>query len=267
MTPPYDEKSPASKDWSTKLSTVLLEDKLLLSPGGFGTDASGFLKREYTFKSPDWETSIDLEVAEVEGGANSYAGFNMYFLAEQPSFEYGLKDYARFARGLPTNEIRGAWVSIRQSDEEENVLADNNSKTLFTIELKLYGSDHTLLNEPMHTRCQVSFNRAILRLFSEEKTSRFLLEVLPEGAEEWVPCFETNSTAINYKVYSYITTGGVEAHRKAHYIHSVKMYDNEPDEVETPDESKEEEKPKTGDVVVVETVPRANDAVLLQLYN
>ena len=69
MTPPTT--TPARKDWSVRLSSELLQDKLLLSPGGFGTEAYGFLKGEYTFKSSDWEASIDLEVADVNGMKNS----------------------------------------------------------------------------------------------------------------------------------------------------------------------------------------------------
>ena len=32
--------------------------------------------------------------------------------------------------------------------------------------------------------------------------------------------------------YSYITTGGMKPHIKAHYIHSIKLYDNELEEEE-----------------------------------
>ena len=149
-----------------------------------------------------------------------------------PSFEYGLKDYERFAKGLPVNEILGTWISIKQTNEDKDLLHENDNKPLFTIEMKVFGPNQTLLNEPMHTRCQVNFSRAIVRILSEEKTATTLLEVLPEGADEWVPCIETNSTSINHTVYSYITTGGNGGHRKAHYINSLKFYDNETDEVE-----------------------------------
>ena len=85
----------------------------------------------------------------------------------------------------------------------------------------------------MQDRCQITFRRAILRLVSEEATNSVFLEVLPENADQWITCFESNRTALDYTIYSYFTTGGSEARRKAHYIHSIKFYDNEPDEVET----------------------------------
>ena len=79
-----------------------------------------------------------------------------------------------------------------------------------------------------------------------------MVEVLPEGALEWVPCLTTNTTALDDWVTTYITTGGPEIvklpkgvsktdfqdsdlmiiPRKTHYIHSVKFYDNEPPETE-----------------------------------
>ena len=60
---------------------------------------------------------------------------------------------------------------------------------------------------------------------------------MPEQSDDWIPCFESNRTAIDYLTYSYITTGGTQARRKAHYIHSIKFYDNEPEEIDMPDAS------------------------------
>ena len=85
LTPPLIEGNSES-DWSKYLSTEFLDDKCVLAPGGFGTEAAGILKRRYTYKSTDWEMSIDLEAAEVERGDSktSFAGFDMYFLSKMP---------------------------------------------------------------------------------------------------------------------------------------------------------------------------------------
>ena len=55
--------------------------------------------------------------------------------------------------------------------------------------------------------------------------------MLPEGGDMWIPCFKSNFTAITEKTYSYITTAGLKPNLKPHYIHSIKFYDNELEEV------------------------------------
>ena len=64
--------------------------------------------------------SIDLEAAEVEesDSSTSYAGFNMYFLSKLPEVDKK-KEYAKFAKGLPLNQMEGAIISIRQVGEED----------------------------------------------------------------------------------------------------------------------------------------------------
>ena len=54
-----------------------------------------------------------------------------------------------------------------------------------------------------------------------------MLEVKPEGSNRWIPCINTKRMSLDYTVHTYISTGGVEARRKSHYIHSLKFYDNE----------------------------------------
>ena len=54
-----------------------------------------------------------------------------------------------------------------------------------------------------------------------------MLEVKPEGSDTWIPCFDSKRMSLDYTVHTYISTGGVEARRKGHYIHSIKFYDNE----------------------------------------
>ena len=66
-----------------------------------------------------------------------------------------------------------------------------------------------------------------MRVFSEQATHTTLLEVKPEGSNQWIPCFETKLQSLDFKVHPYITTGGREGRRKAHYVHSIKFYDNE----------------------------------------
>ena len=77
----------------------------------------------------------------------------------------------------------------------------------------------------------MNFNRATVRIVSEEISETVLVEVLPYGGDDWIPCIRANYTAIVEKTYSYIATGSISPHIKAHYIHSIKFYDNEPEEV------------------------------------
>ena len=37
-----------------------------------------------------------------------------------------------------------------------------------------------------------------------------MVEVLPEGADEWIECFSYNMTSISYLTQTYITSGGPE---------------------------------------------------------
>ena len=80
----------------------------------------------------------------------------------------------------------------------------------------------------------MDFNRATVRIVSEEISDTVLVEVLPHGDDDWIPCIRANYTAIVEKTYSYIATVSMDDHInhiKAHYIHSIKFYDNEPEEV------------------------------------
>ena len=84
--------------------------------------------------------SIDLEAAEVEGGdpSASYAGFNMYFLSRMPEVDKQM-EFAKFAKGLPLNQMEGAMISIRQAaDQDKDMLKASDDQTSFNIELKLY---------------------------------------------------------------------------------------------------------------------------------
>ena len=77
----------------------------------------------------------------------------------------------------------------------------------------------------------MSFNRATVRIVSEEVSETVLVEVLPHDGDDWIPCIRANYTAIVEKTFSYIATGSILPYIKAHYIHSIKFYDNEPEEV------------------------------------
>ena len=90
----------------------------------------------------------------------------------------------------------------------------------------------------MKDRCRVGFRRAIVRVFSEEATNTTLVEVKPEGVDQWVSCIDSKSGSINHNVHTFIASGGVEPRRKAHIIHSIKFYDNE-EEMEAEKEQRE----------------------------
>ena len=104
----------------------------------------------------------------------------------------------------------GAWISVSQAEEEKNLLAGSKDKTKFIIELLAYGSDHKLITEPAQDWCSVNFDRAVLRVSSDKSTSSTVIEVRPEGADEWIPCISTNTTSIDYLTRTQITTGGTE---------------------------------------------------------
>ena len=119
---------------------------------------------------------------------------------------------------------------IEEIDEDVNLLSKSKAKS-YLLELRQYDETQELVNKPEDDSCVVTFNRATVRIVSEESSQTLLVEVLPEGGDMWIPCFRSNSTAITEKTYSYITTAGLKPHLKPHYIHSIKFYDNEPEEV------------------------------------
>ena len=94
------------------------------------------------------------------------------------------------------------------------------------------------MNRPSEDSCIVSFNRATVRIVSEASSDTVLVEILPENKDDWIPCIRANSTAIEKETHSYIATSVAQPHMIAHYIHSIKFYDNEPEEVEQPEEMK-----------------------------
>ena len=62
------------------------------------------------------------------------------------------------------------------------------------------------MNRPSEDSCVVNFNRATVRIVSEEISDTVIVEVLPYGAEDWIPCIRANYTAIVEKTFSYIAT-------------------------------------------------------------
>ena len=120
----------------------------------------------------------------------------------------------------------------------------------------MYDEKHQVTNKPLKDRCRVGFKRAILRVFSEESTNTTMIEVKPEGQDQWISCISTGVGSLNFNVHTYIASGGTEPRRKAHFIHSVKFYDNE-EEMEAEKEQKEmnelygeKEKKATGEKAV-----------------
>ena len=112
--------------------------------------------------------SIDLEAARAEHhrGQMSFAGFNIYFLAHPPK-EDMLKHYDLFGKGLISNHLEGAWISIRQFTNDPKKKDTKGEETFWTIDMKLFNDKHAIINKPMHDRCRVTFRRAIIRVVSE----------------------------------------------------------------------------------------------------
>lgn len=204
-----------------------MEDRAVLAPGGEGRQASGILKQYTKWRSTDWEVSVDLEVDDLYDNESAKGGFNLYFLHTEPDTETVKRDYAQFGKGLVTDEMEGVWIDIRQRPSKKG---EDESK--YHISLHVYNHDHILVNEPMLQSCEVYFDRATIRIMSEQATTTIMLEVLPYHTFNWIPCFEFNRAAVDYANFFYLTTAPQKKteQRKAHYIHSIHFYDNEPDD-------------------------------------
>ena len=70
------------------------------------------------------------------------------------------------------------------------------------------------------------FDRAIIRVFSEQSTDTTMIEVKRHGIDKWEPCITYKEKSLDKSYHTYIATGDTNK-RRTHFVHSVKFYDNE----------------------------------------
>ena len=90
------------------------------------------------------------------------------------------KDYKSLSMGLLTNQIEGAWISVKQAGPKKT--------QQMVIELKLFNKKHAMINNVSIDRCVVAFDRAIIRVASESSTNSTVIEVKRAGTDEWLSC-------------------------------------------------------------------------------
>ena len=65
--------------WNAQLSTIMYEDRIILSPRGFNT--MGFLQSQWTFAATHWEMSIDWSIDhDTPESANANDDVSFFFL-------------------------------------------------------------------------------------------------------------------------------------------------------------------------------------------
>ena len=134
--------------------------------------------------------SIDLEAErnlEIHQGQTAGANFNIYFLAHTPLADMN-KSYSQFGKGLGSSQLEGAVINVKQFDKDQR--SKDTKQAFWQIELKMYDEKHQISNKPVKDRCRVggTLKRAIVRVFSEESTNTTIVEVKPEGQEQWISC-------------------------------------------------------------------------------
>lgn len=95
------------EDWTTKGTSVFLNNKLVLNPEGQAL--YGLAYSNYIFQKPNWEMQIDLEIANRRDNPMGFGGTKIYLIKDNPE-----QSVEKFNFGL-SNKFRGLMLQINNN--------------------------------------------------------------------------------------------------------------------------------------------------------